>query len=112
MSASSGPVAGSEPCNDGPCNEAKGHLWDYLDGELTGGDCDRIKSHIKECPPCDELFRNEQKVKDAVSRACGCEQAPPDLQNRITAMVGRLRSEACGGTSDSTISSQSDSSAG
>ncbi len=84
-------------CSEGPCTEAKSHLWDYLDGEMEGADCARIREHVEHCPPCDDLFRNEQKIKDAVSRACGCEHAPQDLRGRIVAMIASLRIESCGG---------------
>ncbi len=92
--------AGLEPgaCSDGPCSEATSHLWDYLDGELSEGDCARIKAHVGECPPCEDLFKNEKKIKDAVSRACGCEHAPQDLRGRVITMIAALRLESCGGS--------------
>ena len=77
--------------------DAKNHLWDYLDGELSDGDCAKIKAHIEECPPCDEQFRNERKIKDAVHRACGCEHAPQDLRSRVISMIASFKLEACGG---------------
>lgn len=84
-------------CNDGlPCNEATEHLWEYVDGELSGQDCARIKKHVETCPPCGQLFHDERKVKDVVARACGCESAPQDLRGRVVAMVAQLRTEMCG----------------
>jgi mycothiol system anti-sigma-R factor len=96
------PQTQSGPCGGGPCDEAQQHVWDYLDGELCEGDCEGIKAHLAQCTPCRELFDSEQRMKDAVSRACGCDEAPQDLRSKITAMVSALRSEACGGkpTSD------------
>lgn len=89
--------ADAGPCTEGPCTDAKNHLWDYLDGELSDGDCAKIKAHIEECPPCDEQFRNERKIKDAVHRACGCEHAPQDLRSRVISMIASFKLEACGG---------------
>ena len=84
-----------QPCTAGPCNEASEHVWDYLDGELNDGDCARIKEHLAECEPCRHTFATEQRMKDAVSRACGCDAAPQDLKSKVVAMVAALRSESC-----------------
>jgi len=93
-----GTAPAGNPCNEGPCTEAQSHLWDYIDGELDDVDCTRIRTHLEECPPCGQMFKNERKVKDAVARACGsCEDVPQDLRSRVVAMVSQLRSEACGG---------------
>lgn len=97
--------ANSTPCSDGPCNEAKEHLWVYIDGELSADDCQRIKAHIEACPPCEQLFRNERTVKDVVARACGCESAPQDLRGRVIARLKQLRIETCGGRTSVTATS-------
>ena len=90
--------AGAGPCTDGPCTEAQQHLWDYLDGELSDGDCAKIKAHIEECPPCSEMFENEAKLKEKVHRACGCESAPQALRSRVMSMIAAFKLEACGGS--------------
>lgn len=89
--------AGAGPCTEGPCTEAQQHLWDYLDGEMSEGDCAKIKAHIEQCPPCAEMFKNEAKFKKAVNRACGCESAPQDLRSRVISMIAAFKLEACGG---------------
>jgi len=111
MSTDAGTTDEPGACTEGPCTEAKSHLWDYLDGEMNAGDCARIKQHVQECPPCEQLFASEQKIKDAVSRACGCEHAPQDLRGRVVSMIAALRLESCGGNrsqakSESTRSSE------
>ncbi|MEI6623496.1 MAG: mycothiol system anti-sigma-R factor [Actinomycetes bacterium] len=83
-------------CGPGPCGDAKAHLWEYVDGELSEDDCARIRQHIEACPPCGELYINERKVKDAVARACRCECAPQDVRGKVMAMVTQLRIEMCG----------------
>lgn len=102
MSGDTSAVDEAGACTEGPCTEAKNHLWDYLDGEMSAGDCARIKKHVQECPPCEQLFSGEQKIKDAVSRACGCEHAPQDLRGRIVSMIATLRLESCGGNRSQT----------
>lgn len=93
--------AQASPCSGGPCTDAQDHVWDYLDGELNDGDCGRIKSHLESCDHCRETFDSEQKMKDAVSRACGCDAAPQDLRSRVVAMVAALRLESCRKKNDS-----------
>lgn len=78
-----------------PCSEAQDHVWDYLDGELTEQDCGRIREHLSTCESCARTFDTEQKMKDAVSRACGCDEAPQDLRSRVAALVEGLRRESC-----------------
>lgn len=84
----------AQPCGC-PCSEAKQHVWDYLDGEMADGDCGRIRAHLADCDSCRETYDSEQRMKDAVSRACGCDQAPQDLKSKVLAMVDALRREAC-----------------
>lgn len=98
---------GAGPCTEGPCMEAQQHLWDYLDGELSSGDCAKIKAHVESCPPCEEMFNSEKKIKDAVHRACGCESAPQDLRSRVASMIAALKLEACGGKSTANEKAQS-----
>lgn len=95
------PDTSAGPCTEGPCSEATEHVWDYLDGELDEGDCERIKSHVEECEPCRRTYASEQKMKDAVSRACGCDSAPQDLRSKVIAMVDALRRESCRKKSES-----------
>lgn len=83
-------------CTEGPCVEAQEHVWEVIDGEMSADDCARIRAHFEACPPCDEVYHNERKVKDVVARACGCESAPQDLRGRVTALIVRLRIETCG----------------
>ena len=96
------PVAASEGadttsgCTEGPCAEAQEHVWEVIDGEMSAEDCARIRAHFEACPPCDEVYHSERKVKDVVARACGCESAPQDLRGRVTALIVRLRIETCG----------------
>lgn len=92
-------AAGSaaKPCAEGGrCADAEQHVWDYLDGEMGSKDCARISEHVASCPPCEAMFKNEKKLKDAVSRACGCEEAPQDLRGRIATRLAQLRAEHCG----------------
>lgn len=90
-------VAGAKSATVGcPCSEAKGHVWDFLDGELDSDNCARIKEHLESCEECKGCYEAEQQLKDAVSRTCGCEGLPQDLDGKVSSLVSRLKAELCG----------------
>lgn len=88
------PFANSGEC---PCTEAAEHVWSYLDGELETRDCERIKKHLAQCPPCKEQYDSNRGFKETILRSCGCEETPITLRAELTLLVARLRNEACGG---------------
>lgn len=95
------PTGSAENASAGcPCSEANEHVWNYLDGELDEGNCARIKEHLETCGECNDQYNNEQKLKDAVSRSCGCEEVPITLRAEISVLVARLRDESCGKSSN------------
>ena len=85
-------ISGNGTC---PCSEANEHVWDYLDGELDDQNCARIKEHLASCETCQDQYESELKLKEAVSRSCGCDEVPITLRAEITIQVARLRNESC-----------------
>lgn len=81
--------------SDCPCSEANEHVWNYLDGELSEQDCARIKEHLATCTQCRDQYDSELKLKEVVSRSCGCDEVPITLRAEITILVARLRNESC-----------------
>lgn len=81
------------PCSSGECDEALGHVWEVLDGELDESNCERIRAHVAECETCAGLYHSQRVFKTVVARACGCERAPEDLTTRVTARIAELRVE-------------------
>ncbi len=81
------------PCSGGPCVEAQEHIWELLDGELTGDMCTRIEEHLADCGPCRRLRDDEQQLKDAIHRACGCESVPSDVRSRVLTFMQNMCSD-------------------
>lgn len=67
-----------------------GHLYEFLDSEMTAEDQYRMRAHMAHCSPCLAELGLEELVKRLVRRSCH-EQAPPALRARITAQVSVWR---------------------
>jgi mycothiol system anti-sigma-R factor len=69
------------------CDEALAHLYTYLDGELDDHViAERIRHHLVECPPCDDAFTFEERLKVAV-RTKLREDVPMEFIQRIQIVI-------------------------
>ena len=71
---------------DGDCKDAVKELYAFLDGELTDGRREAIRSHLEDCHPCLEAFDFEAELRLVVSRKCR-ETVPESLKARIAALI-------------------------
>jgi len=49
------------------CEELKVLLTGYIDGELKGSDLKRVEEHLAECPHCQKLVRDYQRLKEVTA---------------------------------------------
>ncbi len=96
----SGPVPGDAPApiphdvvGESDCAHTLGHLYEFLDSEMTPADEARMRAHLAHCSPCLAELSLEEMVKRLVRRSCH-EQAPAHLRARIQAQVSGWRSVA------------------
>lgn len=68
------------------CEHALGHLYEFLDSEMTSDDEVRMRAHMAHCAPCVAELSAEELVKSLVRRSCS-EQAPESLHVRIKAQL-------------------------
>jgi mycothiol system anti-sigma-R factor len=68
-------------------------VYEYLDGEMTSDDCDKIRVHLEECGPCLGNYQLDEALKALIRRSCGCEPAPESLRARILVTITELRVE-------------------
>ncbi len=69
------------------CEQVVQQLWPYLDGELDAGASDDLSRHLAECRRCFSRVEFERQLGAMVRRSCNCEQAPPELQERLRELL-------------------------
>ena len=72
------------------CREVLSMVYDFLDGEVTDVDHQRIVQHLDECGPCLRQYGLEQAVKALVNRSCTCEHAPEHLRVQIVTRIRQI----------------------
>ena len=78
--------------DDADCAQALARVYEYLDGELSPADLDRIREHIDDCGPCLQQYDLDVALKALVRRSCQ-ESAPADLRERIMVKITEVRIE-------------------
>ena len=73
------------------CSEVLGHLYEYLDRELSDDERRKFEQHFGECGPCLEKYGLEQAVKKLVKRCCGHDDVPGDLRSKVLTRIERIR---------------------
>ena len=69
------------------CREVLERAFEYLDGEMSTLDCDRLKAHLDECQSCVQQLADDEQLKRAIREGCPCEEAPRDLRARILVSI-------------------------
>jgi mycothiol system anti-sigma-R factor len=81
--------------DDDDCAQALARVYEYLDGELSASDLDRIREHLDDCGPCLRQYDLDTALKALVRRSCR-ESAPADLRDRIMVKITEVRIELGG----------------
>lgn len=68
------------------CDEALANLYLYLDAELDRASSDRIRAHLADCPPCEQKFSFEQRLKVVVRERLK-EDVPAQFMSKIKAAL-------------------------
>jgi len=69
------------------CEQVVQQLWPYLDRELDEASSDELTRHLQECRECFTRVEFERQLKEHVRRSCDCEEAPPELRERLTRLL-------------------------
>jgi len=75
------------------CSEVLHRVYEYLDGEMTATDTQKIRQHLDECAPCLREYDLDLVVKALVKRSCECEEAPVALRTQIMSRITTIRYE-------------------
>ncbi|SDD56052.1 mycothiol system anti-sigma-R factor [Sanguibacter gelidistatuariae] len=74
------------------CDDVIGHLFEYLDSEMTDNDAERMRAHVAECSPCLAELSIDELVKRLLRRSC-TEQAPEHLRVKIHLQITKLSAQ-------------------
>jgi mycothiol system anti-sigma-R factor len=69
------------------CEETLEKLWQYLDKELDGQSTGELQRHLEECRHCFSKAEFEQRLRAMLRRSCLCDQAPPELRERLSKLL-------------------------
>ena len=73
------------------CHEVLDRTFEYIDGELDSLDCERIRQHLLDCPPCMHEYTRSEHLKALVRRSCGCDSAPLELRQKVLMRITEVR---------------------
>jgi anti-sigma factor (TIGR02949 family) len=73
------------------CSEILGHLYEFLDHEMSESDFAKFEVHFDECARCLEKYGLEQAVKKLVRRCCGHDDVPADLRMKVLGRIDLIR---------------------
>ena len=71
-----------------PCEEARTHSSDYIDGEIDSALEQKIRAHLGDCPLCEAFFRTLRETI-AVLRGMPTQAVPADFAERVRNNIHR-----------------------
>ena len=69
------------------CHDALRMVHEYLDGELENVPEAQVKAHFDVCEQCYPHLHLESVFRDAVRRAGAGQKAPPELREKLVALL-------------------------
>lgn len=72
------------------CDEALAKVYHYLDGELDAHTVTRIRDHLSDCPPCEDAFSFEERLR-VVVRDRLQEEVPEVVVERLRRVIATER---------------------
>lgn len=77
------------------CADAHRQVYEYLDDEIGWYRRWRIRRHLRRCPPCENGFVFEDKLRARIRSGC-TDDLPRELFDRLRASLQREREERPG----------------
>lgn len=65
------------------CESTMQKLSGYIDRELDDAEVRKVKEHLDDCPPCEQVFEFQAGMKRLVRRECCTDEAPARLRNWV-----------------------------
>ena len=70
------------------CREAVALMSDYLEGNLTRREAERLEAHLAECPHCSEYLAQIRTTIDALGRV-GVDDLEPQVVDELVGLYRR-----------------------
>ena len=77
------------------CQEALEWLYEFMDGELSDADADKVDRHFQICTACYPHLKLEQSFRSRLRAAVGEPAVPDSVRNRVLDLLAK--EEAGGG---------------
>ena len=65
------------------CDQTIRQLSGYMDRELNDSEVRKVRRHLDDCPPCEQLFEFQAGMKRLVRRECCTDEAPARLRDWV-----------------------------
>jgi mycothiol system anti-sigma-R factor len=76
------------------CEDIRGRLTLYLDGELQDDERATIERHLSDCEPCAAIFARERSFLKTVRESGRLHTAPPELRARVHKVLNERQGSA------------------
>ena len=65
------------------CEQTMRQLSVYIDRELSDAEVNKVKAHLDDCPPCEQVFEFQAGIKRLVRKECCTDEAPVRLRDWV-----------------------------
>ena len=76
------------------CEQAKKHLFSFIDQELNEKISSQISTHLDSCPLCNQEFKREKTIEDALKEKMIRDPAPLLLRQRLIRHIDRQKTKS------------------
>ena len=76
------------------CDHAMRKLSLYIDRELDDAEIRQVKTHLEDCPPCEQVFDFQAELKRLVRKECCTDDAPARLRDWVRRLAIENRNQA------------------
>lgn len=65
------------------CRDCVESLDAYVDRELNDSELQQVRKHLRDCPPCEDVYTLQVGMKRLVKRCCDQGTAPAALRDKL-----------------------------
>lgn len=76
------------------CQQCRGWLSEYLDGELSGADYEEMKSHLELCPDCRQVMDELAAITQEIILSIESIPIPTNLTFKILSVIKKEKEKA------------------